>query len=97
MAYTLHVTADCSGQGEGLTLEEQKSKLAAARVKAQGVLGKGHCGELSLQSSVCGRGVRGVPLGIDREGACYWKLQGAEAFGGVMLSGTQLGSVFQLT
>lgn len=80
-----------------MTLEEQKSKLAAARAKAQGALGKEHCGELSLGSSMAGRGVRGVPLGVDREGACYWKLQAAEAFGGMMLSETQIGALSQLT
>ena len=72
----------CSGQGEGMTLEEQKSKLAGARAKAQEALGSGHSGELNLGSSLCGRGVRGVPLGVDREGVCYWKLQAADAFGG---------------
>lgn len=76
-----------------MTLEEQKSKLAAARAKAQGALGKGDCGDLSSGSSMAGREVRGLPLGVDREGACYWKLQAAEAFGGVMLSGTQLSSL----
>lgn len=91
-----YVTADCSGQGEGMTLEEQKSKLAAARAKAQGALGTGHCGDLSLGSSMAGRGVRGLPLGLDRKGACYWKLQAAEAFGGMVLSKTQLGSWSQL-
>lgn len=68
-----------------MTLEEQKSKLAAARAKAQGALGKGLSEDLSLGSSLCGRGVRGVPLGVDREGFCYWKLHAADAFGGISL------------
>ena len=68
-----------------MTLEEQKSKLAAARAKAQGALGKGLSEELSLGSSSCSRGVRGVPLGVDREGLCYWKLQAADALGGIPL------------
>ena len=74
----------CSGHGEGMTLEEQKSKLADARAKAQGALARGDSGEASwgLGSSLCGKGVRGVPLGMDRHGSCYWKLQTAEAFGG---------------
>ena len=72
-----------SGQGEGMTLEEQKAKLAAARAKAQGALGQGLSEELSLGPSMCGRGVRQVPLGVDREGLCYWKLQAADTFGGM--------------
>lgn len=72
----------CSGQGEGMTLEEQKTKLAAARAKAQGALGSAPSGETRLGSSWGSRGVRGVPLGSDREGACYWRLKAADAFGG---------------
>lgn len=68
-----------------MTLEEQKSKLAAARAKAQGALAKGLSEELSLGSSICGRGVRGWPLGFDRARFCYWKLQAADAFGGIQL------------
>ncbi|KAL3137478.1 hypothetical protein ABBQ38_004767 [Trebouxia sp. C0009 RCD-2024] len=74
-----------SGQGEGMTLEEQKTKLAAARAKAQGALGNAPSGEASLGSSGGSRGVRGVPLGSDREGACYWRLKAADAFGGGLL------------
>lgn len=77
---TLSMVA-CSGQGEGMTLEEQKTKLAAARAKAQGALGSGQS-EAHLGSSWGSRGVRGVPLGCDREGACHWNLKAAHAFGG---------------
>lgn len=74
----------CSGTGEGMTLEEQKSKLADARAKAQGALARGDSGEasLGLGPSLGRKGVRGVPLGMDRDESCYWKLQAAEAFGG---------------
>ena len=68
-----------------MTLEEQKSKLAAARAKAQGALGKGLPEDFTLGSSLCGRMIRGVPLGVDRERFCYWKLQAADAFGGTLL------------
>ena len=65
-----------------MTLEEQKTKLAAARAKAQGALGGAHSGEAALGSSWGSSGVRGVPLGSDREGASYWRLKAADAFGG---------------
>ena len=65
-----------------MSLEEQKSKLAAARAKAQGTLARGDSGEPGLGSSQCAAGVRGTSLGCDRDGLCYWKLQSAEAFGG---------------
>ena len=74
----------CSGSGKGLTLEEQKSKLAAARAKVRGDLAGGPTGDPTsgVGSSLYGKGVRGVHLGSDRDGACFWKLQAADAFGG---------------
>ncbi len=72
----------CSGQGEGLSLEEQKSKLAEARAKAEGALAKGDHMEAVCWLGQGAAGVRGVALGCDRDGMHYWKLQAAEALGG---------------
>ncbi len=65
-----------------MSLEEQKSKLAAARAKAQGTLAKGDSADAACGVSQVAAGVRGAPLGCDREGVRYWKLQAAAAFGG---------------
>ena len=79
----------CSGQGEGLSLEEQKSKLAEARAKAEGALAKGdHC-EAGCWLAQGTAGVRGMVLGHDRDGMHYWKLQAAEALGGDYTPTTQ--------
>lgn len=72
----------CSGQGEGLSLEEQKCKLAEARGKAEAALAKGDRSEADCWLGQGAAGVRGVALGCDRDGMHYWKLQAAEALGG---------------
>ena len=65
-----------------MSLEDQKSQLAAARSKAQGTLAREESGEAGRGPSQGTAGVRAVALGCDREGLHYWKLQAAEAFGG---------------
>ncbi|KAL0023220.1 hypothetical protein WJX79_005106 [Trebouxia sp. C0005] len=74
-----------NGQGEGLSLEEQKCKLAEARGKAEAALAKGDRSEADCWLGQGAAGVRGVALGCDRDGMHYWKLQAAEALGGGLL------------
>ena len=75
------VWASCCRAGkDGLSLEDQKKQLAAARKRA-----KAAC---TVEVPDCGAGrthscvrVRALPLGESREGLRWMKLQAADVFG----------------
>ena len=70
----------CSGSVEGMSLEEQRGTLAAARANAQKALAKGDEDAGPLEAS-CPR-ARQTALGCDRDGRHYWHLNAASAFKG---------------
>ena len=77
----------CSGNGEGMSLEEQRANLAAARAKAQKALAKDDevAGPLEANCPCA----RQTALGADRDGQRYWHLASACAFAGECLSAQQ--------
>lgn len=69
----------CSGCG-GMSLEDQKASLAAARAKAQKALAKDD-NDAGLLEVTCPCS-RQPALGCDRDGKRYWHLSAATAFAG---------------
>ena len=69
-----------SGSVEGISLEEQRGALAAARAKAQKALAKDDEDAGAFEAR-CPR-ARQMALGCDRDGTRYWHLPAAAAFKG---------------
>ena len=70
----------CRAGKDGLSLEDQKKQLAAARKRAKAActVEVPDCGMGRSHSSVR---VRALPLGESREGLRWMKLQAADVFG----------------